>query len=123
MGSLSANKLNTYGPCGSHPEATLVLAPQQPPHTKQHPAELGQARGKTGQDGSEGTQSGHQADPSTAEEPRPHALNKKVTHSACYSQIAAGGGIAGLSRIFSPLCTRPQNKSEESRSKPMKVSE
>lgn len=24
MGSLSANKLNTYGPCGSHPEATLT---------------------------------------------------------------------------------------------------
>lgn len=38
MGSLSANKLNTYGPCGSHPEATLTHQPlvPLPPPTPRH---------------------------------------------------------------------------------------
>lgn len=51
MGSLSANKLNTYGPCGSHPEATLthqplVPLPPPPPGTASfHLAGLPEERG------------------------------------------------------------------------------
>lgn len=143
MGSLSTNKLNTYGPCGPHAGATLthglpvprtLLPPpgratrgegresKAPPpsaarcvrrrarissgavaaparacsSTQQSWARL-RARWAGRRDRSEGTQSGHQAPPSTAEEQRPHALNKKVTRLACSGQPASRGGSTGSS--------------------------
>lgn len=51
MGSLSANKLNTYGPCGSHPEATLTHQPlvPLPPHPPALPPSTWQGSQRRGE--------------------------------------------------------------------------
>lgn len=46
----------------------------------------------------------------TAEEQRPHALNKKVTRWACRSQTAARGRATGISHVLPSRSRTPKQE-------------